>query len=183
MPRPPPQEKRIMATRTSGPAGRKPASKAKRRVTTGKDAVGTRTAGAARKPTRKTAVARKRAAAKAPAKKVVRKASAQKTARKAPAKKTAARKAAARKSPAKKAARKAPRKLTTAQAAAKIQALLEAKHERERVPPPWAEAVPHTAGADDNGDPFHAHEAPPGITHSPTGTAGQIIQPKRGQRS
>jgi hypothetical protein len=164
MPRYPPQEKRIMATRTSATAKRRPASKAKRRVVTGKDAVGTRTAGAARKPTRKNAVAKKRAVSKAPVKKT-------------------ARKTVAKKRPAKKAVRKAPRKLTTAQAAAKIQALLEAKHERERIPPPWADTVPHTAGADDNGDAFHAHEAPPDVTHSPAGTSTQIIQPKRGQRS
>lgn len=162
-----------MATRTSATAKRRPASKAKRRVVTGKDAVGTRTAGVARKPTRKNAVAKKRAAGKTPAKKVVRK---------APVKKTA-RKTVAKKRPAKKAVRKAPRKLTTAQAAAKIQALLEAKHERERIPPPWADTVPHTAGADDNGDAFHVHEAPPDVTHSPAGTSTQIIQPKRGQRS
>lgn len=157
-----------MATRTPAATKRRPASKAKRRVTTGKDAVGTRTAGAAKKPTRKNAVAKKRAAGKAAAKKTVRKA--------APRKK-AARPAA------KKAVRKAPRKLTTAQAAAKIQALLEAKHERDRIPPAWAEPTPHATGADSGGDAFHMHEAPPDVTHGPAGTSTQIIQPKRGQRS
>lgn len=180
-----------MATRTPAATKRRPASKAKRRVTTGKDAVGTRTAGAAKKPTRKNAVAKKRAAGKATAKKTVRKAPAKKTARKTVAKKSPAkktvRKAAPRKKAArpaaKKAVRKAPRKLTTAQAAAKIQALLEAKHERDRIPPVWAEPTPHATGADSGGDAFHMHEAPPDVTHGPAGTSTQIIQPKRGQRS
>jgi len=142
-------------------------------------------------------LAKKAAVKKAAVKKAaVKKTSVKKTvARKAPAKKPAAgRKPALEKAPAKQATGNAARKrkITPEQALANTRALLEAKHEHDRQPPPWQAlgAAPGQApqpgfqsdeAAQKAGE-LHAGESRMQAIQGSVGTQGRHNQGKRDSR-